>query len=223
MSATIRIGTSTCGLAAGASMTQAAIELYVHHRQLPAQVQRTGCLGACHREPLVEVITDGDSTLYGPVTPERVRPLLDQHFGSGGRGVAAEWVVSRRADKADYPFLGRQVKVTTQLCGVIDPESLDDYLRHDGYEALRQALQMPPEAVIQIVKDSHLRGRGGAGYSTGLKWQLTRRAPGVPKYIICNADEGDPGAFMDRTMIEGDPHRLLEGMLIAASGYSART
>lgn len=221
MSATIRVGTSTCGLAAGAEAVVAAIDTYLHRRQLPVKLQRTGCLGACHREPLVEVIVDGSTTLYGPVTPERVTPIMDQHFGAAGRGIAPEWVVSRRADRSDYPFLGRQVKVTTQLCGVIDPTSLDDYLAHGGYEALRAALKLPPERVVQLVKESRLRGRGGAGYPTGLKWELTRRQPGAPKYLICNADEGDPGAFMDRTMIEGDPHRLLEGMLIAAWAIGA--
>ncbi len=221
MSATIRVGASTCGLAAGAATVLHAIELYAHHRELPVTIHRTGCVGACHREPLVEVIIDGRSTLYGPVTPERVRPLLDQHFGAGGRGVSGDWIVSHRSDRADYPFLGRQVKVTTQLCGVINPESLDDYLAHDGYQALRQALQLPPERVIDLIKAARLRGRGGAGYPTGLKWALTRQAAGHPKYIICNADEGDPGAFMDRTMIEGDPHRLLEGMLIAAWAIGA--
>lgn len=222
MNAIIRIGTSTCGLAAGAEGVFSAVDTYIHRRQLPATVQRTGCLGACHREPLVEVIVDGATTLYGPVTPERVVPLLDQHFGAGDRGVSPDWIVSRRADKRDYPFLGRQVKVTTQLCGMIDPASLDDYLSNGGYQAFRAALQMPPEQIIQIVKDSRLRGRGGAGYPAGQKWELARRQPGTTKFLICNADEGDPGAFMDRTMIEGDPHRLLEGMLIAAWVIGAR-
>ncbi len=131
---------------------------------------------------------------------------------------ADDWTVSRTGDRHDYPFLGRQVKVTTQLCGVIDPHSLNDYLGHDGYQALRLALTMSPEAIIQAVKDSHLRGRGGAGFPTGQKWEISRKQPGSRKYLICNADEGDPGAFMDRTMIEGDPHRVLEGMLIA--GYA---
>jgi len=221
MRTTIRVGVSTCGLAAGAEAVCSAIETYLHRRQLPVTLQRTGCLGACHREPLVEVMVDGASTLYGPVTPERVTPILDQHFGAGGRGIAADWVVSRRPDKQDYPFLARQVQITTQLCGVIDPSSLDHYLAHSGYEAFRAALRLPPEAIVQIVTEARLRGRGGAGYPTGLKWEHTRQQPGTPKFIICNADEGDPGAFMDRTMIEGDPHRLLEGMLIAAHAIGA--
>jgi NADH:ubiquinone oxidoreductase subunit F (NADH-binding)/(2Fe-2S) ferredoxin len=222
MTATVRVGTSTCGQAAGAEAVLAAITGYVQRRQLPVTVQRTGCLGACHREPLVEVLVDGTTTLYGPVTPERVVPLLDQHFGAGQRGVAPEWVVSRRADRADYPFLGRQVRVTTPLCGVIDPASLDDYLAHDGYQALRAALRLSPERVIAAVQEARLRGRGGAGYPTGLKWALTRQQPDPVRFVICNADEGDPGAFMDRTMMEGDPHRLLEGMAIAAWAIGAQ-
>lgn len=222
MTATVRVGTSTCGQAAGAEAVLAAITGYVQRRQLAVTVQRTGCLGACHREPLVEVLVDGATTLYGPVTPERVVPLLDQHFGAGQRGVAPGWVVSRRADRADYPFLGRQVKVTTPLCGVIDPASLDDYLAHDGYQALRAALRLSPERVIAAVQEARLRGRGGAGYPTGLKWALTRQQPDPVRFVICNADEGDPGAFMDRTMMEGDPHRLLEGMAIAAWAIGAQ-
>jgi NADH-quinone oxidoreductase subunit F len=221
MSAIIRIGTSTCGLAAGADATANAIDAYLQRRQLPVTMERVGCLGACHREPLVEVISNGSSTLYGPVTPARVTPLLDRHVGGGDRGVSSDWIVSRRSDKADYPFLGRQIKVTTQLCGVIDPQSIDDYLQHDGYAALKQALTMSPDQIIGMITDARLRGRGGAGYPTGRKWKLTREEIGSPKYIICNADEGDPGAFMDRTMIEGDPHRLLEGMLIAAWAIGA--
>jgi NADH-quinone oxidoreductase subunit F len=147
--------------------------------------------------------------------------VLDQHFGTGERGFQSDWIVSRRRDKSDYPFLARQVKVTTQLCGIINPNSLDDYLAHGGYRALREALKHTPEEIIQIIKDSKLRGRGGAGFPTGMKWEITRNAKGAQKYIICNADEGDPGAFMDRTMIEGDPHRLLEGMLIGAYAMGA--
>ena len=218
MNTIIRIGMSTCGLAAGARTTFAAIEDQVRQRQLPATLQRTGCLGACHREPLVEVVHDGASTLYGPVTPAEVAPLLDAYFGPERRPLAAPWVVSQKADRSDYPFLSRQVKITTQLCGVIDPHSLDEYLAHDGYQALHQALTMTPDAIIQAIKDSHLRGRGGAGFPTGQKWEISRKQPGSRKFLICNADEGDPGAFMDRTMIEGDPHRVLEGMLIA--GYA---
>ena len=217
MNTRIRVGLSTCGLAAGADAVYRALEAQIRQRSLPIDLQRTGCLGACHREPLVEVVRGGTSSLYGPVRAEDVAALLADSTDPT-RTVDPRLIISRRADYADYPFLGRQVKVTTQLCGRIDPYSLDDYLAHDGYAAFRMALKMTPDAIIQAVSDAHLRGRGGAGFPTGQKWSLTRQQPGTRKFIICNADEGDPGAFMDRTMIEGDPHRVLEGMLIA--GYA---
>ena len=169
MKTTIRVGLSTCGLAAGAQATFDALDAQIRDRGLPFALQRTGCLGACHREPLVEVIDDHGSTLYGPVTPAQTGALLDIHGAGGGHSALDAWTVSRRADRADYAFLGRQVKVTTQLCGIIDPHSLDDYLAHDGYQALRQALGTPPESILQAVTDSHLRGRGGAGFPTGTK------------------------------------------------------
>ena len=219
----IRIGMSTSDIAAGAADTHRAIDIYLTERDLDIPVKKTGSLGACHREPLVEVVTEDNSYLYGPITPARVRPVLDQHLGAGERGVSPEWVVSRHADRRDYPFLGRQVRVTTQLCGLIDPYSLDDYLAHDGYKALEKALTLDPTDVIQMIKDSRLRGRGGAGYPAGLKWQFLAEKQVTPKYFICNADEGDPGAFMDRAMIEGDPHRLLEGLLIAAYATGVET
>jgi NADH-quinone oxidoreductase subunit F len=206
---------STCGLAAGAQAVYDALASDAEG----VSVGRTGCLGACHREPLVEVADGDGSVLYGPVTAEQVPALLADARGAGD-GVLPD-VVSSEPGHADYPYLGRQVKVTTQLCGVIDPYSLDDYLAHGGYEALRQALATPPDDVIEAIKSSRLRGRGGAGFPTGIKWGISRSQEGGPKFIICNADEGDPGAFMDRTMIEGDPHRVLEGMLIAAHAIGA--
>jgi NADH:ubiquinone oxidoreductase subunit F (NADH-binding) len=212
---------STCGLAAGARSVYTALAAQIRERDLPVNLLATGCLGACHREPLVEVARDGVSTLFGPLAAGDCAELLDLYFAPEAEPPNSAWVVSRRSDRSDYPFLGRQVKVTTQLCGVIDPHSLDDYLAHDGYAALRQALTMPPDAVVQMVTDAHLRGRGGAGFPTGQKWAIGRRQPGALKFLVCNADEGDPGAFMDRTMIEGDPHRVLEGMLIAAHAIGA--
>ncbi|MEZ4716870.1 MAG: NuoF family protein [Caldilineaceae bacterium] len=223
MNITVRVGLSTCGRAAGAQAVFNALATQVREHALPVTLQPTGCVGACHREPLVEVVDNGVTTLYGPVASGDAAALLLRHLGAAPAGDAGPPVVSRHADRHDYPFLGRQVKVTTGLCGVIDPHSLDDYLAHDGYAALRQALTMKPEAIIQAVKDAHLRGRGGAGFPTGQKWEISRRQADPRKFIICNADEGDPGAFMDRTMIEGDPHRVLEGMLIAARAIGAQT
>ena len=142
MNTLIRVGMSTCGLAAGAQVTYQALAAAIRSRGLPVTLQATGCVGACHREPLVEVAQNGASILYGPVTPAEVGALLDLHFGAAQATADSDWLVSRQTDRHDYPFLGKQVKVTTQLCGVIDPHSLDDYLAHDGYQALRQALAM---------------------------------------------------------------------------------
>ncbi len=223
MKTIVRVGMSTCGLAAGAQSVYSALQRVIHDRELPVELKRTGCVGACHREPLVEVLDEGAMTLYGPVRAGQVEALLDSYFGREMPLPTGDTIVSRRADRKDYPFLGRQVKVTTQLCGVIDPHSLDDYLTYDGYQAFRLALAMEPDAIIQAVVDARLRGRGGAGFPTGQKWGISRRQSDPHKYVICNADEGDPGAFMDRTMIEGDPHRVLEGMLIAARAIGADT
>jgi len=218
----VKVGLSTCGLAAGGQATYDALKAEAKSGRFPFEVQATGCVGACHREPLVEIVEDGATWLFGPVSADRVAPLLEEHFRRGSHPETQDWLVSHRADRSDYPFLGRQVKVTTQLCGVIDPLSLNDYLAADGYRALQEALKMPPEAVVDVVKRSKLRGRGGAGFPTGTKWEAALKAKGSVKYVVCNADEGDPGAFMDRTMIEGDPHRLLEGMMIAAHAIGAQ-
>ena len=220
MTATIKVGTSTCGIAAGAEETFRALREATRDLVQPVTIVRTGCLGACHREPLVEIALNGSSMLYGPIGPARVRPLLDGTLG-GAAQPPDDWVVSRTADRRDYPYFASQVKVTTSNCGVINPLSLDDYLAAGGYEGLRRALTMTPEAVITEVKQSKLRGRGGAGFPAGIKWEICHGQPDPVRYLVCNADEGDPGAFMDRTVIEGDPHRVLEGMIIAAHAVGA--
>jgi NADH-quinone oxidoreductase subunit F len=220
VTATIKVGTSTCGIAAGAEETFQALGEVARDLGWSATITRTGCLGACHREPLVEIGSGGSIVLYGPIGRAQVRPLLE---GVLGRTAPPpdDWVVSRTADRRDYQYFASQVKVTTRNCGVIDPLSLDDYLAAGGYEGLKRALAMPPEAVIDQVKRSKLRGRGGAGFPTGVKWEICRGQPDPVRYLVCNADEGDPGAFMDRTVIEGDPHRVLEGMIIAAHAVGA--
>ncbi len=220
MTVTVKLGTSTCGIAAGAEDTFRALQATVRDLGQPVTVVRTGCLGACHREPLVEIAVNGSSTLYGPIGPAQAGPLLRGMLG-GAAPPPDDWVVSRTASRRDYPYFAPQVKVTTSNCGVIDPLSLDDYLAAGGYEGLRRALVMTPEAVIAEVKQSKLRGRGGAGFPAGIKWEICHGQPDPVRYLVCNADEGDPGAFMDRTVIEGDPHRVLEGMVIAAHAVGA--
>jgi NADH-quinone oxidoreductase subunit F len=211
----IAVGMSSCGIAAGARVVLEAVGKEVKSRSLGWTVATTGCIGACHAEPLVEVRTaDGVRHLYGNVDEAKARRIVEEHC-AGGVPVADLLI------PASYPYLARQKRIVLGNCGVIDPESIEEYISRDGYTALKKVLTMSPEAVIEDVKLSGLRGRGGAGFSTGQKWVFARGARGKKKYVICNADEGDPGAFMDRSVLEGDPHAVLEGMLICAYAVGA--
>jgi NADH-quinone oxidoreductase subunit F len=216
------VGLSTCGIAAGAEETYKALE-----KKLPAlgpevSLQRTGCIGMCYQEPLVEIRSDdGRRYLYGRVSVKNVDRLLDEHLGQGKP--VDEWLVwSDGAKGTDQEYLDRQLRIVLRNCGNINPESIDDYLRVGGYQAIEQVLAgKDPDALINQIIESGLRGRGGAGFLTGMKWRFTRLAAGTRKFIICNADEGDPGAFMDRSVLEGDPHSVLEGMAIAGFAIGA--
>jgi NADH-quinone oxidoreductase subunit F len=213
----ITVGLSSCGIAAGAGEVHAAFAQEIAKRGLPARLRRTGCVGMCYREPIVDVqVPGGARHTYGGVTPERVARIVEEHV-VGGKPVE-EWLV--RAEGKELPdeaYYSRQVRLVLRNCGVIDPESIDEYIAAGGYKALTKALRtMTPDQVIAEMKESGLRGRGGAGFPTGTKWELARKAPGEKKYVIVNADEGDPGAFMDRSVLEGDPHSVLEGLAIAA-------
>jgi len=169
----------------------------------------TGCMGPCEKGPVVHIKDLG--VYYQDVQPFKVAGIVKAHF-------------VKNTTREDYLFEGaqdffkKQMKIVLANCGQIDPEDIDDYIKTGGYKAFSNVLKMDPEEVIDIIKESGLRGRGGAGFPTGLKWEFVRKAKGEPKYVICNADEGDPGAFMDRAVLEGDPHTVLEGMLIA--GYA---
>jgi len=175
------------------------------------QVVGVGCMGLCARGPMVHA--DPDNHLYGHVAPDDATQVI----ASLGRAPTAELQVD-----TNQPFFTRQRRVVLENCGRVDPESLDDYLAHGGYEGLANVLaERTPSEVIEEITKSGLRGRGGAGYPTGLKWTTVAKAQGAPKYVVCNADEGDPGAFMDRSILEGDPHRVIEGMLIAAHAVGA--
>lgn len=177
---------------------------------------QVGCLGLCARDVLVEVHVDGTKTVYQYVKPHMVERIVNEHI-VGGVPVK-EWQV----DGAYDAFYRKQVKVVLADCGRADPEDIESYIGIDGYEAARRVLYAwTPDDVIDEIKSSGLRGRGGAGFPTGLKWELGRRSRGDVKYIICNADEGDPGAFMDRAVIEGNPHSVIEGMIIGAYAVGA--
>ncbi|HUC84871.1 MAG TPA: FAD-dependent oxidoreductase [Candidatus Acidoferrales bacterium] len=236
--AVIYVGTGTCGVAAGARETLQAIEEKIVHHKLPAQVVSVGCIGMCAKEPLVDIQLNGGShVLYANIQPDMVPRLLEEHVIN--HSPVREWVICRLADGEppaeepqaiqilpqfrELPFTAKQVRIALGNCGMIDPEKIDEYIARDGYRALSRVLgSWSPEEVIREIKDSGLRGRGGGGFSTGTKWELCRKSPGDTKYVICNADEGDPGAFMDRSILESDPHAVLEGMAIAGYAMGAR-
>lgn len=211
----IKIGLAACGIAAGGRKVYEALNTQLQNKGLDVKLKRTGCMGMCYNEVLVEVSSpQNDHTFYGRVTPEKVDRIINEHL-IGGKPVT-EWVIP---DKEINSLLAKQKRIVLRNCGVIDPESIDDYLATDGYKAIYEVLHsMSPQEVINEVTNSGLRGRGGAGFPTGIKWGFARKSPGTQKYIICNADEGDPGAFMDRSVLESDPHSVIEGMLIA--GYA---
>ncbi len=207
----IKVGLGSCGIAAGARQAQAALDECLAAGGSPLRSERTGCIGMCFAEPLVEVIDDGVSYFYGRVDAARARQIAEGHILGGE--VQRELLLTD--DELD--FLRRQQRIALRNCGVIDPENIDDYTGRGGYQALQKAVcELQPEEIIETIKVSGLRGRGGAGFPTWFKWDACRKAAGDVKYVICNADEGDPGAFMDRSLLESDPHCVLEGMAIAA-------
>jgi len=177
------------------------------------QIVETGCMGPCEQGPLVRVMPD--DVLYVKVRPEDAVEIVEEHIANDRVVTRLLW--GQETSQSSLPFFAPQERIVLAHCGVIDPQSIDQYIERGGYEALKQALtNMTPEEVIAVIKDSGLRGRGGAGFPTGRKWEGCRGQAKTPKYVICNGDEGDPGAFMDRSILEGDPHSVIEGMVIAA-------
>jgi len=241
--AEIRIGLGSCCVARGSQRVQQALEEALARTGARAVVKRVGCVGMCHQTPLVEIVRGGErSALYARVQPGDAGGIVLRHLRPRGVARRIGTAVSRGLEKLltdetwqpvrryaievrDPPvaaFLGPQRHVATEHCGVIDPTDLDEYLARDGFQGLRRCLgQLSPQQVIEQVRRSGLRGRGGAGYPTGLKWAQVREAPGREKYVVCNADEGDPGAFMDRMLLESYPYRIIEGMAIAAYAVGA--
>ena len=237
----VTIGVGTCGLAAGSAETLAALEAELQQRNLQATVSKIGCVGMCSYEPMVELQMPGRPRInYGKVTADCVAEILSAYLD--GSQVQKSVIVgqvdettTRRDGSALYAhsflntenlekiaFHRKQLRIVLSNCGLINPESIDDYLAMDGYKALEMVIGgMSPEQVIEEVKKSGLRGRGGGGFNAGVKWSLARKTERWPKYVVCNADEGDPGAFMDRSVLEGDPHSLIEGMTIAAYAIGA--
>ena len=220
----IRICLGASCIASGALKVQAALERELADRQLEKRVSLvgTGCLGPCSGGPALMI----DDVFYENLRPQDAKELVTEHLG---RGRIVERLTHKRADgravanAVDMDFFRRQKKIVLRNCGQIDPQRIEDYIARDGYQALAKTLTgNNPETVIETMRVSGLRGRGGAGFPTWRKWKFTREAPGEQKYVVCNADEGDPGAFMDRSVLEGDPHSVLEGMAIAGHTVGAQ-
>ena len=212
----------TGGIAAGGVEVMSAFEKAFAAAGIQATVEKNcamhkvGCRGFCARDVLVDVIIDGDKATYQYIKPDMAERIVSEHI-VGGTPIA-DWLVSD-----DYhTFHDKQVKVVLSDCGEVDPEDIDSYISRGGYEATKKVLTtMTPQETIEVIKASGLRGRGGAGFPTGVKWDMAIKAPGPVKYLICNADEGDPGAFMDRSVVEGNPHAVIEGMIIGAFAIGA--
>jgi len=225
---TIFIGMGTCGLASGADKVKKAIEEELVKQNLNVQIVSTGCIGYCTREPIVDVkLPNGERISYCEVQPKDVPDLIKNTIIEGGIhkkkllgtfGTGSESVPNIN----EVPFFKRQQKIVLENCGVINPDSIDEYIAAGGFKAFDKALRlMSPVKVVEEIKESGLRGRGGGGFSTGMKWEMAHNKSADQKYIVCNADEGDPGAFMDRSILESDPYRVIEGMMIGAYAIGA--
>jgi len=228
----IYLGTASCGRAAGAMKVLESIQAALRDNRLEAIIVQVGCVGLCYLEPLMDVAVPGHPRMsYGNVTPAKASEIVESclmkgdpilrlavaHFGDEN----GEFAKRKIPRFFDLPMLKPQVRVVLKNCGFIDPEQIGHYLANDGYRGIESAFARGADGVIAEVRDAGLRGRGGAGFPTFKKWEICRNAPGRIKYLICNADEGDPGAFMNRSLLEGDPHAVLEGMLIAAYAIGA--
>lgn len=225
----IHIGMGTCGQAAGAQDIYNAAKKTLTQLNILGRVLKVGCIGLCYLEPIMAVRKPGQPFVYyGNLTAEKTSEILESYLLKDDP--KAKWAIFTLGQGSldgilkyeEHPMISPQVRIALRNCGIIDPENINHYIARGGYSGLKKALAMTPEEVISEIKMSGLRGRGGGGFPTGLKWEFTRKSPGKTKYIICNADEGDPGAFMDRSLLEGDPHSVLEGMLIGAYAFGAR-
>jgi len=221
----IHIGMGTCGKAAGADQVYTAAKETLRDMGVLGRIFQVGCIGMCYLEPMIAIRKPGEPFIYyGNLTQEKTKAILSAYLRDNDPKVkqAICTIGDGHMDGIplfeEVPMIKPQVRIASRNCGMIDPENINHYIARGGYTGLQSALQMEPDDVIQEIIDSGLRGRGGAGFPTGNKWRFARTAPGAIKYFICNADEGDPGAFMDRSLLEGDPHAVLEGMLIG--GYA---
>ncbi|NLY82562.1 MAG: NADH-quinone oxidoreductase subunit NuoF [Clostridiales bacterium] len=210
----IVVGEGSCGVASGAKKTQTEIERLLAASNSDVKTSITGCVGTCFIEPIVDVYDD-DNKLYRyvRVQPKMAEEIVSEHVL--GNKPVEKYLISEE----DNNFITKQTKIVLKNCGIINPEDIDEYIEIGGYSSTERVVtKLTPDDVINEIKNSGLRGRGGAGFPTWFKWNAAKNNGGTEKYIVCNADEGDPGAFMDRSVLEGDPHSLIEGMIIG--GYS---
>jgi NADH-quinone oxidoreductase subunit F len=240
----IRIGLGSCCVASGSSDIKDAVENTINETGLQVKLKSVGCVGMCHQVPLVEIVpVNGEPTLYSKVKPEDVKQIIESHFQPSGLisrlknkffsavediQTDQKWAGIERyeldiREKHVSSFLGKQFPIATELRGLINPLDLEEYEHRGGFQALKKVFkEFTPAQVIEKIKASGLRGRGGAGFPTGIKWDLVAKQPNELKYLICNGDEGDPGAFMDRMLLESYPYRIIEGMIIGAYAVNTR-
>ena len=242
----VSVGMATCGLSTGAGKVYEVLQNGVEKAKLPIILGQTGCIGFCQKEPVVDILEPGKPRVfYQGVTPERSMELVQRWLDNKvvedlllckmeredwiAEGVVRDYSVHHLPGGMNgtphyhqVPFYSKQLKIALRNCGFINPDLIDEYIARGGYAGLYKALsEMKPEEIIEEIKRSGLRGRGGAGFFTGNKWESCRRSKGDRKFVLCNADEGDPGAYMDRSVLEGDPHSVIEGMIIGAYAIGA--
>lgn len=212
----IVVGEGSCGIAAGAEKVRQAL---LKQDLNGAELTIAGCIGMCYLEPIVDIYEDNQEVKRLVRVTENDAEKISEYAKTGDESIISSLLVSDE----DKEFLNKQTRIALRRCGIINPDEIDDFINADGYTAIKKVLtSMTPEDVIEVIKTSGLAGRGGAGFPTWFKWNAARQSEGEEKYLICNADEGDPGAFMDRAVIESDPHTLIEGMLIGAYAIGAK-
>ena len=212
----IVVGEGSCGIAAGAEKVRQAL---LKQDLNGAKLTIAGCIGMCYLEPIVDIYEDGQEVKRLVRVTENDAEKISKYAQTGDESIISSLLVSDE----DKEFLNKQTRIALRRCGIINPDEIDDFIDADGYTAIKKVLtSMTPEDVIEVIKTSGLAGRGGAGFPTWFKWNAARQSEGEEKYLICNADEGDPGAFMDRSVMEGDPHRMIEGMMLAAYAVQAQ-
>ncbi|MDD2229702.1 MAG: NADH-quinone oxidoreductase subunit NuoF [Candidatus Cloacimonetes bacterium] len=217
---TVKVGLASCGVAAGAMDVYRTLEEHLAASKKPVKLMQTACIGMCFEEPIVEFNGSALGQIHiGKADSASIIKIMDDYIA--GIPPQSNVILAEKLEGEHDDLLANQQRIVLRNCGVIDPKSLEDYEALGGYDALKKALLTDKAEIIDIVKASGLRGRGGAGFSTGLKWGFAAKASSDKKYVVCNADEGDPGAFMDRSTLEGDPHNVIEGMIIGAYAMDA--